>query len=72
MSTAISKEKAVERITSRYYEQVQEFPMMAKHISLPLYVQRNVRNVMRNGLLARYDPDHKDWCRFGFECHTAE
>lgn len=72
MSTAISKDKAMERLTVRYYEQVEQFPMMRKHIPLTLYIARNVGHVMRNGLLARYDPDHKDWCRFGFECHTTE
>ena len=51
---SISKEEALVRLTARWLEQCDMFPMMREEIPLHAYVRENLPHVMKNGLLAEY------------------
>ena len=50
----ITKEEALVRLTARWLDQCEIFPMMREEIPLHLYVRENLPHVMKNGLLAEY------------------
>jgi hypothetical protein len=52
---AISRALAETRLRKRYRQQMLRFPLLPKDISLETYIQRNVKHVMGNDLLADYD-----------------
>ena len=52
----ISKDEALIRLTARWLEQCEMFPMMREEIPLHSYVRANLPHVMKNGLLAEYSP----------------
>lgn len=42
----MTKKEAVKRLTNRWLEQTEKFPLMARDISLKLYVRRNIKYVL--------------------------
>lgn len=50
----IDRIEAIARLTARWNEQCERWPLMRRDIPLALYLQRNVALVMRRGLLASY------------------
>jgi hypothetical protein len=52
--TPVNKAEALNRLTNRYNEQVERYPLMRDNIPLALYIRRNIKQVMRNGTLASY------------------
>ena len=44
----MTKQDAIKRLTNRYHEQLDKFPLMARHISVDLYIRRNLPTVMAN------------------------
>jgi hypothetical protein len=52
---SISRGLAETRLRKRYYEQARIYPIMWKKIKLAVFIETNVRKVMRDDLLADYD-----------------
>lgn len=50
----LTRLEAIRRLTRRYQEQCERFPLMPRDISLDLYVASNVGIVMKRELLASY------------------
>lgn len=50
----IDRATARRRLTNRWLEQVERYPLMREEIPLALYIQRNIHTVMQNGALADY------------------
>ncbi len=46
----LTKPEAVKRLTKRYEEQAEKYPMMRDDISLALYLKRNLSHVMNSVL----------------------
>lgn len=55
--SGVTCEAARNRLTNRWREQVERFPLMREWIPLDLYIQRHLSLVMRTGVLARYEGD---------------
>jgi hypothetical protein len=51
----IPYETAVRRLTNRWNEQVERYPLMRQQIPLMSYIRANAWNVMRYGQLEKYD-----------------
>ena len=49
------KSTATRRLTNRWNEQCEQFPIMRNEIPLELYLTRNLARVMLYNLLERYD-----------------
>jgi len=49
------RETAKRRLTARWKEQVDQFPLMRRDIPLAMYISANLQSVMRFDLLASYD-----------------
>ncbi len=50
----LTRLEAIRRLTRRYQEQCERFPLMTRDISLELYIASNVAIVMKRDLLASY------------------
>jgi hypothetical protein len=53
----ITREEAIKRLTRRYNEQSEKYPLMAKDVPLALYLKRNLPSVLASPLanpMAKY------------------
>ena len=53
--TPCNRATATQRLTKRWREQCELFPLMRDSIPLEIYIRANVAHVMKNNLLQTYD-----------------